>query len=896
MRTNRWIPTIVLFFALGLTLGANPPGDFEYFPGAVYDPQVPTLEKVVGHVWGEEVSSHAQIEAYVKALAAASDKVEYLNYGKSWEGRNLYVLIVSDPKNLARLEQIRQANHDMAFPSSSARIPADQPATVWLAYGIHGNEISSPEAGLLAAYHLAAAQNDPLARKILENCIVLIDPTQNPDGKDRFVNYFRQSRGRWPNPDPDSAEHNETWPGGRTNHYFFDMNRDWFAMTQQETRGRIGLYLQWYPQVVVDLHEMGGNATYYFAPPASPLNPVFTPAQVDWLHRFGKNNAAWFDRFRLDYFTRQVFDSFYPGYGEGWPMFQGAIGMTYEQASVRGLVLDRDDGTRLYFRETVRHHFLASLSTLETAAENREQLVKGFQEFRRSAVEEAKKLPIKAYLFPPTSDQGRTAEMVNLLMSQGIQVKTANAPFSAAKARGLISGETGARDFPKGTFVVSLDQPTGRLAQTLLAPNTPMDDEFLAEQEKRRARREREEFYDVTAWALPLLWNVEAYAAESEVNAPLTTLSAPVPTENGVSVEKAELAYLVPWGTSAAGRLLAALVREDIRVHTSDEPFTIQGRELPAGSLIVKTKDNPENLYDRIRELARTTGAEVLPTNSAWVESGVNFGSNDVHLVKKPRVAIAYGSPTGSASTGAIQYIFDRVFEYPTSAVYVEDLGSADLSRYNVIIFPDVWGRGGYTDVLGERGLERIKNWMREGGTLITLAGASEWAAQEKVGLLQTKTEMKQKADKAADGEKGEKKDDKSASAASTLEEMIQPAQEPPDSVPGALLHVVLDTEHWLAFGYPADLPALVESRRIFTPLTLDKGINVGTYAESDKLVLGGFIWEDSRRQLANKAFLMHQRAGRGNLVAFAEDPSYRGFLVGQYLLLENAVFFGPAH
>ena len=606
--------------------------DFEYYPGAVYDASVPTLESVAGHGWGEDVSSHAQIDRYVHALAEASPKVRLQTYARSWEGRPLSYLIVSSEENLARLEEIQAGGRQIAYPDSGEGTTnlERQPVIVWLLYGVHGNEISSPNAAMLAAYHLAAAQGDALVDSILENCVVLIDPSENPDGRDRFVNYFRQTRGRWPDADPNAAEHNESWPMGRSNHYFFDLNRDWFARTQPETRGRIDVFLQWFPQVVVDLHEMGGESTYYFAPPADPLNPVFTSEQVEWLRRFGQNNAAWFDRNQIDYYTREVFDSFYPGYGEGWPMFNGSIGMTYEQASVRGLILDRRDGTTLDFRESVRNHFLASLATLETAAQNRAEMLSYFEDFRRSVADWAAEGPIREYLLPPGPDPLRTTELAGNLVAQGIEVRRAREAFRMEGHTDSVGRDVEAVEFPEGTYLVPLAQPSGRLAATLLARHVPMDDEFLSRQKERRSKGLRDEIYDVTAWSLPLLYDVECYGSPTPADVASDSVDRDPEPAGEVRGGTASLAYLVPWGPLSSAKLLAELQRREIRVHASDEPFSIHGVDFGAGSLIIKVRDNPDDLYRQLNEVARSTGAIVYPTNTAWVSSGVNFGSDNV--------------------------------------------------------------------------------------------------------------------------------------------------------------------------------------------------------------------------------------------------------------------------
>ncbi|MEJ2145186.1 MAG: M14 family metallopeptidase [Acidobacteriota bacterium] len=862
----------------------------DYYPGADYDPAIPTLEATVGHDWGDKISSYADIETYAHVLAEHSPKVNLVSYGQTWEGRKLYLLIVSSEANLARLEEIRQRTQQLAYPEGGTPGFDNLPCTVSLMYGIHGNEISSPEAGLLTAYHLAAARNDSLVKSILDNCIVLIDPIENPDGRNRFVQYFEQTRGRWPDENPEAAERNEVWPGGRSNHYLFDMNRDWFALTQPETRGRVATYLKWFPQVVVDLHEMGGDSTYYFAPPAVPINPQMTDTQLNWLREFGRNNARWFDRLGIDYFTREVYDSFYPGYGEEWPAFQGSVGMTYEQASVRGLVLRRSDDTVLHYSDSIAHHFDSSLSTLQTASRNREKLLRTFAEYRRSAIEQGRSGEVKEVIFPAGAHPDRVRELVNLLLDQGIEVRRTSKSVQLPRVRGFLDNTIEEKEFAQGTFFVPFGQPAGRLARNLLLESIPMDEPFLAKQERRYERRERAQFYDVTAWSLPLLYDVECFAGMGPSPLEGSRVTAKIESGSTAALPTAKLAYVVPWGSRGAARLLATLLREGYRVYESDRAFSLEGHDLPAGSLIVKTHDNADSLHSRIQEIANDVGAEVYATDSGWVESGPNFGSEDVHFIHRPKVALAYNVPTRSSSTGAARYIIEQLYDYPVTTIETGEIPRSRLDQYNVLILPDAFGAGGYSGALGQRGISRLKAWVRDGGTLITFGQASRWLTDEKVGLLATELESR-KTDEDSKPDQG-----KGDSADADLEQLIQPKEEAPARVPGALVRVRLDPEQWQAFGYGDEIAALIDSNRIFTPLKLDKGVNVGVYYPSDQLLLSGFLWEDSRNQLGNKAFLMYQPSGRGHVIAFAEDPTFRGFLKGQHLLLMNALFFGPAH
>jgi len=900
---------------------------FEFYPGAKYDPAIPTLKQVVGHGWGENITLHHEMERFVHALAGASPKLRVVRMGETWEGKSLYYLIITSEANHARLDQVKAGMKQLADPrrtseAEAKRLMASLPPVTWLAYGVHGNEISSPDAALLMAYHLVASQNDPLVQEILEKTIVILDPMQNPDGRDRFIHHFRQSVGRWPDADPQAAEHNELWPSGRMNHYLFDMNRDWFAMTQRETQARVRAYQDWYPVVFVDLHEMGSNSTYYFAPPALPLNPNVPQAQRDMWTLYGKNNGAWFDRFRFDYFTREVFDSFYPGYGEGWPLFQGSVGMTYENASVRGVVVRRDDGTDYEYRQSVQKHFVASLATAETTARNREALLRYFYNYRKAAVEEGQKEATKEFILPPGRDPNRVIKMVRLLQQQGVEVQRADAAFSNGKVRDSAKNELQAKEFPAGTFVISLAQPTKRLIKTLLDKHTPMDEGFLQEQIRRRNKRLGDEIYDVTAWSLPLLYGVECYPAEQVSSGQLTTLKDPPAWVGGVHGGPAKLVYLIPWGTNSAARALADLLRQKVRVHMSDRSFTLGGRKFPAGSLIVKTRDNPDDLHARLVRAAADHGVDVYPSDSAWIEEGVNLGSNFVRYLEPPRIALAWNIPTSPLSAGWTRYVLEQLYGLPVTIIHAQQLGNADLAKYNVLILPHggFFG-GGYGGVLGENGARRIRDWIQAGGTLITFAEATRWLTEERVGLLATQRELRGGRPEREERPAGqpaaapppagppaagtvrpappaaeEQKPAPTAKDEFDVEKHILPDREPPDPTPGAIFRVRLDGEHWLAFGYDGEAYALVQSSNIFTPLKLDRGRNVALYLPSSEALASGFTYEAARKQLGNKAYLMHQPTGRGHVVAFAEDPNYRAFLEGLNILFLNGVFFGPAH
>ena len=862
------------------------PDDFAFWPGTTYDQSVPTSEAVLGHVIGERISSHAEIVRYFHALGQAeADRVRLFEMGKTWQGRSLILAAIGSPENIARVDEIKAAYQRLADPRSltaeeAERLVADQPAVVWLGYGVHGNEISSPDAAMMTAYHLLAAQNDPVASNILENTVVLIDPLQNPDGRDRFVHHYRSTEGLVPDPDRISAQHDEPWPGGRTNHYLFDMNRDWFALTQPESRARVQTLQEWYPLVFVDLHEMGGDSTYYFAPEAVPYNPHLAKNQRTNLEIFGRNNAKWFDANGFDYFTREIFDAFYPGYGASWPAYYGAIAMTYEQASSRGLAFGRRDGETLYYRDTVRQHFVASVSTAEAAANNRELLVRDFYEYRRSAIEEGRNDDgPRQIALSSAGDATMADKLAGLLAAQGVEVRR-----TQAAATGCGEGR-----LPAGSYLIDTDQPAKRFIRNMLDPQVDMDEEFLALQEARRARNLRDQIYDVTAWSLPLMFGVEARACTRKLSVEADLVSADAFDANfvrlrNVDLADAEVAYLVPWGTQGAVRLLAGALQQGLDVLSPDRGFRQGDRDYPAGTLVFKTLDNPSDLGDRLEALAEATGAEVVAANTSWVEDGVNWGSNQVVKLRAPKIAIAWDSPTNSYSAGATRYILERRFGYPVTIIRSDTLARVDLANYQVLILPDT--RGGYGNTFGERGKRNLQSWVRSGGTLVTFAGATADLDENGLDLLALETQRPDDPDRPG----------KVLETEQDFLTAVVPENDRLDSVAGVLLRAEPDFEHWMSTGLAPTLNILYSGRNVYEPLDLNQGNNVVRFVDEENLLASGYLWAENGELLAYKPAVMQSSVGRGQVIAFVADPTIRAYLDGLDVLLANAVFRGPAH
>ena len=867
---------------------------FVYWPDAQYDPAIPTVEAVLGYAPGERITWHRDVIRYFEALAvAAPDRMMITEYARSWENRELILAVVSAPGNIANLDAIKSNMQRLADPritegDVAAQIIESQAAVTWLSYGVHGNEISSTDAAMLTAYHLLASQDDARVAGIMANSVVVIDPMQNPDGRDRFIHNFEIAEGLVPDSDRLAAEHDEPWPGGRTNHYLFDMNRDWFIQTQPETQGRTAAMLQWYPVAYVDAHEMGSDGTYFFAPEAIPYNPHLAEDQRASLQLFGRNNARYFDMFGFDYFTREVYDAFYPGYGASWPSYFGSIAMTYEQASARGLVVRQYDGNELHYRYTVRNHFVTSLSTAETVANNREKFLTDFYNFRVSAIEEGEGEDIRAYILPTQNDQAAANKLAGLLSRQDVEVSRAEAEFNAC-----------GQSYEAGSIVIRTDQPAKRFIRTLLDVEVAMEAEFLAEQERRRARNLPDEIYDVTAWSLPLMMNVETHTCNRVPSGDFELIGTDLVQPGSISGGQASVAYLVPWGSAPAVRFLAGALRAGLSVKSNDKAFTNIEAEYPAGTLILDVTDNPPDIHIIVESLAAQTGANVVSVNDSWVTDGPSFGSANVVRFNIPKIAMAWDRPTVSYSAGNTRFVIERQFDFPVTPIRVNQLRTADLSRYQVLILPLTSGAG-YKAALGESGIDNLKGWVERGGVLISLGNATRFLADPDVDLIAIRREKA-----VVEVEEDEKGDEDSEEATvdgqyltelEEYEEQIVPLDDDPDAVAGVLVRADVDQEHWLTAGVAPVVNVLVRGTDVYTPIRLNDGFNVARFQGPNDLLASGYIWEENRRQLAYKPFLVSQSQGVGQVIAFTQDPTVRAYMDGLNVMLMNAIFRGAAH
>jgi hypothetical protein len=854
---------------------------------ADYDPAIPTVEKVLGHASGAEITTPEETLTWFEALAAvAPDRIKVAPYAKTWEGRDLIYAVIGSPANIARLDAIKAATARLASGermADRANLIADTPAVVWLSYGVHGNEISSTDAAIALSYHLLAARNDAVVDSILANTVVVIDPMQNPDGRNRFVNSFEAARGLEPQADPVAAEHDEPWPGGRANHYLFDMNRDWFAMTQPETRGRVREMLAWNPVAVVDAHEMGGDETYFFPPVAEPINPNVTAAQLDLEVLIGRNNARWFDQYGFDYYTREVFDAFYPGYGDMWPKLNGAIAMTYEQGSARGLVFARRNGTTLTYRDGVLRHLVSTLSTAEVVAANKARFLSSFADYRAGNIADGRAAKDRYYVIDLGVRRWQAEDLARRLAAQGVAV-------SRAAPNAKLCGKT----YAAGAVVVDSAQPNRPLIKSLLAQTTPLSDAFMEKQEKRRASGLPHELYDVTAWSLPLMDGLASTACAAGGAGTVISANDAVPAI--VDAAAPAYGYAAPWTDAGQARLVLAALKEGFKGRTLDKAFTANGRTYGRGTVVFAAAHNPPDMAARLQALATEIGAELAPMSSSWVDSGINFGSSEAHDLKAPKVAIAWDRGTDSTSAGATRFVIERVLGLPVAPIRTASIARADLSRYDVLILPEGYG---YAGALGGGGKSAITSFVENGGTLVALGAAVNWIADPDTGLSSLRLERDWIDPDLSEPKAGNDKEStvpgSRLKTVADLDAAVLDREASPDILPGALAWTDADPFHWLAAGYDR-ASVLVTGSDIFAPLNAGKGVTALRFAEADKLLASGHMWEENRLQLALKPYATVEPRGDGLVISFTQSPTTRAYLNGLNLLLANAILLGPAH
>jgi len=915
---------------------------FSFYDRGPYRPAVPRPESILGYNVGEANTQFALQERVLLAIAgAARDRVRVEEIGSTNERRTMRLFIVSSPENIARIDAIRADLDRIADPRGATQAELDAivervPAVVWINESVHGNESPGFETGMQTLYQLAASE-EPATVEALRNSIVVLNPSTNPDGHERFTVWYN-SIGVG-SPDPGSLEKDEPWSiQGRFNHYRFDMNRDVMTTTQREVRNLVAGYLRWHPMVAVDQH--GQTTNYFFPPTAAPMNQNLAGTRFDeWMEIYGRANANAFDRYGWMYYSRDVFDFFGPFYWDSWPSLTGAIGMTYETdgGGWKGIQWKRGDGSILSFRDGIAKHYVTAMATIQATAERRRERVRDFLAFRQGAINAGRTGAMKRVVFESGSDPARAAALAATLLRSGIEVRRATAPFTSATAHAYADDASGTRRFEAGAYVVDLAQPQGRLARAFLEPAPTIDTAFARVQlekfernQRRGANADREgyEFYDVTAWSLPVVFGVnawwtgdapalqgEALTLPDSATAIARTVGGevlPVDITRGVTgAARATSAYLFTAERDGASRLAYHLLADGFRVGASVQPLDAGGRRWPRGTYIVRVARNDSTLHARIDALARSSGVEVTAVNTAFTEAGqFGIGSEVVYDLAAPKVALVGGEGISQTGYGALWWTLEQRYDVKFTPISIGSLGG-DISRFNVVILPDA-STGALSQQLGKSGTDALRGWIERGGTLITMGGASVWAASEDVNLTSARiykpdTTAKAdtaKADSAAVRPRSgvdtatarQRRRETTSDRTRDLLAVTSPSASPdaPAPLAGSHFDVVLDRTHWLTHGYEEPrLTVMVDGSRFFK--LSKEGTNVAVFPKEGKLLRAGFAFPgNTERLMRNMSLVIHEPVGSGHVIVFGNEPMFRGWWRALDRLVLNGIVLGP--
>lgn len=912
---------------------------FDFYTRGEYRPNVPRPQAILRFDVGDHHTTYAQMEKVIEEIAkTAPDRVKIYDIGTTAEHRMQHIVAISSPENMARLDEIKANIARLADPRKTTKAEADQiaqnmPAIAWMAYTIHGNESSSFEAMMQVIYQLAAS-NEPATLDILRNNVVLIVTGENPDGHERFVTWYNSVAVG--SPDRSAIEHREPWAiWGRVNHYRFNLNRDTLAMTQKETRNLAAAYREWNPQLAVDHH--GQPSQYFFPPTALPQNPNLPlPTFIKWERIYGQANAAAFDRHNWDYYVRDVFDAFYPGYWDMYPSLNGAIGMTYETdgGGPKGLKWTRDDGTIVTFRSSIAKHYVASMTTLEANAKNKAERLKDFYDFRAKAIADHSRAKMKRVVIVPDDDRVKTAELIELLKRSNIEVKVAASPFESRTAHSYMEKNAPAvsRNFPAGSYVIDLDQPQRILIKAILEQDTPQDKAFVDDNMARFRRNQmrgkgqpKEEygFYDLTAWSLPLALGVNAWWTEDGGTFPGQAVSSEYlqNAKRGAINGRAQIAYIVPYDTDSAGAFVMRLLQEGAKIAVATRQLNAAGRNWPAGTFVIRVSRNSPGIHDAVAKYAAEMGVNVTAAGSGYAEEGdTSIGGEAVLSLQMPRIAIAADEGVDQESYGSIWWTLEQN-GITFTPMTIANIRGGGLKNYNVLILPD-GSPGRYSSAFGAGGVSALKEWVSGGGTIVTIRGGSVFAALKDVALTSTKLvgsdddDQKGKADekkepqpaptptprtdRRASGETPtgtEPQSERAEGIGPSLPPIASPsadANRVPEGLPGSIMRVTVDKTTYLNYGVTQnELPVILASGYFFR--YSKEGTNALVFDANPRkpLTISGFVWEGNTEELLKgTSYVIDESMGRGHVILFAEDPFFRGLFRSTTRTFYNSILF----
>jgi len=795
-------------------------------------------EEFLGYEIGFQHTRHDQIVSYLTYLSTVSNKADLINYGKTHEGRNLVILTITSESNLNNLDDIQKEHLQYTIPGNSVTLNKDLPIIINLGYGVHGNEPSSSEAALLTAYTLVASMNKKI-EKFRQHSVVFIDPTINPDGRDRHTQWANQNKSINLVADQYDSEHNEAWPRGRTNHYWFDLNRDWLLAVNPESRNKLKWFHNWYPNVVTDFHEMGTNSNYFFEPMKTnaSVNPLIPEENYNVLSpKFAEYYVKALDSIGSFYYTKESFDETYPGYGSSYPDVQGALAILFEQASSRGHLQETNYGT-ISFGFTIRNQYLSSIATVEAAVDNKEMLRDYQKRFFDSSLKEFKDDKVKAYEFGDLYDQNRNKAFIDKLLIHNVKVYES-----------------------KGKYIVPVNQTQSRMVKNFFETYDKYVDSV---------------FYDASAWSMSNFYNMKSkklknFNIESEV------LSTNNLVKN-VKVNKSEYSYILDWDDYNSVATLNYLQKNNLITYSAFKPFSVKVNETSGiknfnyGSILIpvsKQKMSSEKLYKIIKTAQEKFNVPIYNSKSGFSIKGIDLGSNNFRINKPVKVGLLVGEGVNSYEAGEVWHLMDTRIHMPLSKIRLSQFSRVPLDKYTTLIIVS----GSYNQ-LTKTDIEKINNWVKKGNTLITIAKGSSWAIEKEL----VKESLLEPSNDSIFSRKNY------VSAAENIGR---------ERIGGAILKVDIDLTHPLAFGYRDSSIPVYKNNNVFINKTKDHYSSVGVYSKDPHI--DGYISEKNlKNNFKNTASLIVSRLGSGRVVMFADNPNFRGSWYGTNKLFLNAIFFG---
>ena len=826
---------ILFFFLFSITTTTAQEVDLNYYiPEETYNPNIPTPKEVIGHEVGEWHVTHDKLVEYMKALSNASDRISIEDRGKTYEGRPLLLLTITSPENHQRIDQIRE-QHINATNNSNVDI-SDHPIVVYQGFSIHGNEASGSNASLAAAYYLAASMSTE-TKELLQNTVILFDPSLNPDGLQRFAYWANTNKSKNINPDPYDREYFEVWPRGRTNHYWFDMNRDWLPVQLPESRARITTFHKWLPNILTDHHEMGSNSSFFFQPGIpSRTHPLTPQMNQDLTREIATYHAKAFDKIGSQYYSEESFDDFYYGKGSTFPDINGAIGILFEQGSSRGHAQETVNGL-LTFPFTIRNQYTAAMSTLEAAKKMRVKILEYQQDFYEKARKESSKA--KAIAFGDSKDAAKSYHLAEVLKRHQISVHEAKSDFR-------VNG----KNFKKGySYVVPMNQKNQRLVKAMFDVRTRFQDSL---------------FYDVSAWTFHHSFGVD-YAENISLNYLGPEIKS-LQLNKGVVNQKSDVGYLMPWNEYYTPKALNTILKKGLRAKVSMKNFKNGQTSYDYGTIFIPVQNQKLTSTELYNFLIETANENHLVINGVdtGLNDGIDLGSNNFRRVSLPKIGMLVGNGINASDPGEIWHLLDQRYDMHVTKLDMIYFNRLDLSKYNVLIVPN-------SRELDKKSVEKLKTWVRNGGTLIGYRNAISWMAKNKLINVDF---VKANIDSIKEVSFEEK----------SLKNGAQ-------VIGGAIFEAELDRSHPINFGYKNSKIALFRNTTLF--MKADKKSYNNPIQYTDTPLLSGYISKENAKAIKNTVPFKVQQLGRGRVIVFTDNTNFRAFWYGTNKLLMNAIFFG---